>query len=154
MLNLQLHPQTTYISIITPSNLHFFGDGSIFSHDGTEMRYDKVATDIMLLCDGTRDVKGIADELMSLYGWTGETAPIYEKVTTFIASQIELDNLIQSDVACGVMIATTGERGKQYPHRIVLETTTGCNLRCSHCFMSSQKNGKVIPSEICNMLLT
>ena len=117
------------------------------------MRYDKVATDIILLCDGTRDVLGVAEELMSLYGWTGDKAPIHEKVSSFITSQIELGNLVESDTVFRTMISTTGERGKQYPHRIVLETTTGCNLQCSHCFMGSQKKGRAIPEEICDTLL-
>lgn len=150
---LNKHAETSYISFKIPSSIHYFGNGSIFGHNGTETRFDKVATDIMILCDGTRNMREIADDIMNQYGWDDDREIIYDKIETFIWTQLKIGNLERLDIPNKRKMSTTGIRGKQYPNRIVLEITNGCNLQCGHCFMESQKNGCMIPLEIIDVLL-
>lgn len=130
-----------YIALTIPSNLHFFGNGSILDIAGSETRFDSVNTDIILLCNGTRTISEITDSLLVTYNYSDADSSyrnnLSRKIDIFLRKQVELGNVSISDTRKEISIKTSGEQGKYYPKRVVLELTNNCNFHCSHCFRNA-----------------
>lgn len=141
-----------FISLKNLSNVHFFGSGSIIDINQSEIHFDSISTNILLFCDGTRRINEISNAILHLYECFSLSSDKINKINSdigkFILRQIELGNLEGHTAKSKLNINITGERGKYYPKRVVLELTSFCNLRCSHCFRDAGKNGPIFLSKI------
>lgn len=130
----------SYISFPVGSNLHYYGSGSILQVKFQKSCFNKIATDILILCNGKNRIKDIVDKLIVSthhLPTQDQKRTIQENVLSFVSSCCKKSFLVTSDKPISGYYSITGERGKYYPRKITLELTNTCNLRCKHCFKNA-----------------
>ncbi len=140
----------SYCSIYPNLFLHKYGKQSMIVDDqGVEYLYTEPQTDILSLCDGTKTVLQIIDELVIQYG--AENDPRIESfkksIESFIEYQIKHKVVMLSDRIVNVN-NIYGIRNKFYPNALSVEITSRCNFMCPHCYKNASYLGKDIDEKV------
>ena len=94
------------------------------------------ALEILRLCDGTRTLNDIIEEIGKIYR-TEKNVSSY--VSDFIdyAANNKLVRLINTKKSTGEAIIVGGSKEYWSPIHITLELTHNCPLKCKHCFINA-----------------
>ncbi|GEM_PF-6489279 len=92
--------------------------------------FNRFATDILELCDGTKNLTDIKKQLKSKY--------ISKDIDSFI-SELIIKNIIYSkeNAALQTNQNIIGDKSKTTPVYVFIEITRKCSLRCKYCFNES-----------------
>ncbi len=98
---------------------------------------------ILEYCTGSKTV----EEIVNLLKETMDGAPpdLLDQVETFLDEASQKGYISYSDTPVQVQGLLQGTTAHYTPSRVLLETTTKCNLKCGHCLLSA---GECRPDEL------
>lgn len=112
---------------------------------------DTTERDLLLLCDGTQTVHEISHKLTEKHGVT------FERVCAIIDLFL-WQNVIEFKTTKGLSsfeFTVTGDLSGYLPMHLVIELTSKCNFRCSHCYRESEPDkGDILPLSIIRQSIT
>ena len=94
-------------------------------------------------CTGSKTV----EEIVALLKENSEGAPpdLFDQVESFLDEASQKGYICYSDIPTQVQGLLQGSTTHYTPSRVLLETTTKCNLKCGHCLLSA---GECRPDEL------
>ena len=98
---------------------------------------------ILQQCTGVNTLAAICDILKTTFE---ETPPnLFDSVKTFLDDLFKKKYIFYSETPTKCKGLIQGSLNYYVPSQILLETTTGCNLQCGHCYVSA---GARLPDEL------
>jgi len=97
------------------------------------------------MCDGTKNVREILEEVSKL---VGNNIPMLESAGAFIVGAVEKGILVNNNSYEGYHFPEHGSAIRYFPMHLAIELTDKCNLRCGHCYRDSGPNlGSFLPKK-------
>lgn len=115
-------------------------------------RINQVASEILSLCDGSKEIKDIAIELSNVYD--NDIEEIQYMVNNFIKEAKNKDYINYVDKKEKNKINVAGSYETIYPFFVSFEITKKCPLKCKHCFNESglKKQDELTSKQIIEIL--
>jgi radical SAM protein with 4Fe4S-binding SPASM domain len=112
---------------------HSEGDGTYLTGEIWELT--DLAVKTLLLCDGTRTVEKILNEIHDTCEAKDFSPP--ESAVKFLAEAMQNGIIGLQDQPKKRLLIEKGAKHKYYPMHFAIELTDACNLRCKHCYRES-----------------
>lgn len=120
------------------------GNKNSLPYSGGKMqKVNKEAAEILALCNGSRNIYSIINELSMKYK-NDSLEEVESKTRDFITMAIEQGYIqeVGSDIS-----KITGGFESYTPMHVVLELTDGCNLACPHCYRDAKTKDYILGDE-------
>ncbi|MDD4921313.1 MAG: radical SAM protein [Bacteroidales bacterium] len=112
---------------------HHEGDETYLTGDIWDLT--DLAVKIVLLCDGTNNVKDIIKNIHETCESTGFTPSL--SAAKFLAEAKQNGILDFQDEPEKHLLTLKGSKERAYPMHFAIELTDACNLKCRHCYRES-----------------
>lgn len=133
---------TKYVSLtMDRPTIHFWPKmGFLRYHDQPNLpanvtAFNRTGIEIISRCDGTRKLNDLAEELSAVYDT--QYGEVLEQIRQFFESVQNAGIIKLTEKRMPIEIRTTGNREYAIPIHCAVEITHNCNLRCRHCYISS-----------------
>ncbi|MCC7340831.1 MAG: radical SAM protein [Bryobacterales bacterium] len=104
------------------------GPGIVDVTGGNEYRLSAAAAAVFALCDGSKNIRGVADDLAE--EWEFDPGEILD----FLVDAAKRGFVLLSPDLIPTPVRIVGDPELDFPHIVSLEITTTCNIACTYCY--------------------